>query len=65
MFVLGYGLHLADLYRNVPRVVDADREVVARRPGRLRRRARTGGDAAEGAEEAGARVAPRPVRRRP
>ena len=26
MFVLGYGLHRADLYRNVPRVVIADRD---------------------------------------
>jgi hypoxanthine phosphoribosyltransferase len=32
VFVLGYGLHLADLYRNVPRVVVADRDVVARDP---------------------------------
>ncbi|MFI5053444.1 MAG: phosphoribosyltransferase [Acidimicrobiia bacterium] len=28
VFVLGYGLHRADLYRNVPRVVEADRDVV-------------------------------------
>jgi hypoxanthine phosphoribosyltransferase len=28
VFVLGYGLHRADLYRNVPRVVIADRDVV-------------------------------------
>ncbi|MFI5047102.1 MAG: phosphoribosyltransferase [Acidimicrobiia bacterium] len=27
VFVLGYGLHLADLYRNVPHVVEADRRV--------------------------------------
>ena len=39
MFVLGYGLHLADLYRNVPRVVEADRDVRRARPRRLRRRA--------------------------
>jgi hypoxanthine phosphoribosyltransferase len=32
VFVLGYGLHYADLYRNVPYVVRADREVVAARP---------------------------------
>jgi hypoxanthine phosphoribosyltransferase len=32
LFVLGYGLHRADLYRNVPRVVVADRDVVARTP---------------------------------
>ena len=32
VFVLGYGLHRADLYRNVPRVVVADRDVVARAP---------------------------------
>ena len=33
VFVLGYGLHLADLYRNVPRVVVADRDVVRHDPG--------------------------------
>ena len=32
VFVLGYGLHFADLYRNVPYVVDADRDVVSARP---------------------------------
>ena len=32
VFVLGYGLHRADLYRNVPRVVVADRELVRTRP---------------------------------
>ena len=32
VFVLGYGLHRADLYRNVPRVVIADRALVASRP---------------------------------
>jgi hypoxanthine phosphoribosyltransferase len=32
VFVLGYGLHLADLYRNVPRVVTADRDVVGQDP---------------------------------
>jgi hypoxanthine phosphoribosyltransferase len=32
VFVLGYGLHRADLYRNVPRVVVADRDVVASTP---------------------------------
>ena len=32
VFVLGYGLHRADLYRNVPRVVVADRELVRARP---------------------------------
>jgi hypoxanthine phosphoribosyltransferase len=32
VFVLGYGLHRADLYRNVPRVVVADRAVVAASP---------------------------------
>jgi len=32
VFVLGYGLHFADLYRNVPYVVDADRAVVSARP---------------------------------
>lgn len=33
VFVLGYGLHLADLYRNVPRVVEADRHIVQYDPG--------------------------------
>jgi hypothetical protein len=28
VFVLGYGLHRADLYRNVPRVVEADPRVL-------------------------------------
>jgi hypoxanthine phosphoribosyltransferase len=32
VFVLGYGLHFADLYRNVPYVVEADRELVSARP---------------------------------
>lgn len=32
VFVLGYGLHRADLYRNVPRVVVADRDVVRAQP---------------------------------
>ena len=32
VFVLGYGLHRADLYRNVPRVVVADRDVVRTTP---------------------------------
>jgi hypoxanthine phosphoribosyltransferase len=32
VFVLGYGLHADDLYRNVPRVVVADRDVVAGTP---------------------------------
>jgi hypoxanthine phosphoribosyltransferase len=32
VYVLGYGLHQADLYRNVPRVVEAAREVVRDRP---------------------------------
>ena len=27
VYVLGYGLHQADLYRNVPHVVEADRRV--------------------------------------
>jgi hypoxanthine phosphoribosyltransferase len=33
VFVLGYGLHHVDLYRNVPYVVEADRRVVLDRPG--------------------------------
>jgi hypoxanthine phosphoribosyltransferase len=32
VFVLGYGLHRSDLYRNLPRVVAADREVVRAAP---------------------------------
>jgi hypoxanthine phosphoribosyltransferase len=32
VFVLGYGLHRADLYRNVPRIVEADPRVVHRDP---------------------------------
>jgi len=32
VFVLGYGLHQADLYRNVPFIVEADRNVVLDRP---------------------------------
>jgi hypoxanthine phosphoribosyltransferase len=31
VFALGYGLHYADLYRNVPYVVEADRELVRER----------------------------------
>ena len=38
VFVLGYGLHLADLYRNVPYIVEADRDVVLAGPGGVRRR---------------------------
>jgi hypoxanthine phosphoribosyltransferase len=32
VFVLGYGLHRADLYRNLPRIVAADRDVVRVQP---------------------------------
>jgi hypoxanthine phosphoribosyltransferase len=32
VYVLGYGLHQADLYRNLPYVVEADRRVVRDRP---------------------------------
>jgi hypoxanthine phosphoribosyltransferase len=32
VFVLGYGLHHTDLYRNVPYIVEADRRVVLDRP---------------------------------
>ena len=32
VFVLGYGLHQADLYRNVPRVVEADRRIAREVP---------------------------------
>jgi hypoxanthine phosphoribosyltransferase len=32
VFVLGYGLHQADLYRNVPFIVEVDRNVVFDRP---------------------------------
>jgi hypoxanthine phosphoribosyltransferase len=32
VFVLGYGLHRADLYRNLPRIVAADRDTVREQP---------------------------------
>jgi hypoxanthine phosphoribosyltransferase len=32
VFVLGYGLHQADLYRNVPHVVEADRRIAREAP---------------------------------
>jgi hypoxanthine phosphoribosyltransferase len=32
VFVLGYGLHHADLYRNVPYVVEADRKLLGEEP---------------------------------
>jgi hypoxanthine phosphoribosyltransferase len=32
VFVLGYGLHYDDLYRNLPYVVEADRHLVGERP---------------------------------
>jgi hypoxanthine phosphoribosyltransferase len=32
VFVLGYGLHRADLYRNLPRIVAADRDTVRDQP---------------------------------
>jgi hypoxanthine phosphoribosyltransferase len=51
VFVLGYGLHQADLYRNVPYIVEADRNVVLDRPAAYV-------DALYGA-------GPAPVRRRP
>ncbi len=33
VYVLGYGLHHKDLYRNLPEVYEADRTVVSRDPG--------------------------------
>jgi hypoxanthine phosphoribosyltransferase len=63
VFVLGYGLHVADLYRNVPRVVEADRRVVGHDAGAYLAALYPASARAEG-EEAGARVAPE-VRRRP
>ena len=33
VYVLGYGLHQADLYRNLPHVVEADRRVAHEDPG--------------------------------
>jgi hypoxanthine phosphoribosyltransferase len=32
VFVLGYGQHVADLYRNLPRVITADRDVLVADP---------------------------------
>jgi hypoxanthine phosphoribosyltransferase len=32
VFVLGFGQHVADLYRNLPRVVEADRDTIAADP---------------------------------
>ncbi len=32
VFVLGYGLHVADLYRNLPRIVTVDRRAITRDP---------------------------------
>jgi hypoxanthine phosphoribosyltransferase len=33
VFALGYGLHVADLYRNLPEVVQADPDVIRTDPG--------------------------------
>ena len=71
VFVLGYGLHLADLYRNVPRVVVADRDVVATDPDAYvapSTRLTTGNGRDDAGKERGARCyggRPVEVRRRP
>ena len=36
IFVLGYGLHFSDLYRNVPYIVEADRALAGRATGGVR-----------------------------
>jgi hypoxanthine phosphoribosyltransferase len=69
VFVLGYGLHRADLYRNVPRVVEADPRTLQQDPGAYldalyTHRARDAAPAPGGREGPGARVAGT-VRRRP
>jgi hypoxanthine phosphoribosyltransferase len=75
VFVLGYGLHQVDLYRNLPRVVEADPRLVRENPAvyldalyhaALERAPSADGGrlAPEVAGEAGARVAP-DLRRRP
>jgi len=61
VFVLGYGLHRADLYRNVPRVVIADRDLVASTPDAYVDAlygGRRGPSTPEGREEGGATVGP-------
>lgn len=62
VFVLGYGLHVADLYRNVPRVVKADRRAVQQDAGAYLTALYRAPVRANGVEP-GARVAPE-VRRR-
>jgi hypoxanthine phosphoribosyltransferase len=62
VFVLGYGLHQADLYRNVPHVVEADRRIARDAP-EAYVRALYGGRAGVEAGEAGGRVAPDPEAR--
>jgi hypoxanthine phosphoribosyltransferase len=69
VFVLGYGLHRADLYRNVPRVVEADPRTLQQDPGAYldtlyARRARDATPSPGRREGPGARVAGT-VRRRP
>src|SRR5262249_40511966 len=54
-FVLGYGLHQADLYRNVPRVVEADRRIARDHPEAYVAVLYTG-DPQVGVREAGGRV---------
>jgi hypoxanthine phosphoribosyltransferase len=68
VFVLGYGLHRADLYRNVPRVVEADPRLLQQDPGAyldaLYARSPQGPQPPRGRDDPGARVAGK-VRRRP
>jgi hypoxanthine phosphoribosyltransferase len=46
-YVLGYGLHVHDLYRNVPYVIAADRDVLVARPDAYVRDVYRNGDGAE------------------
>ena len=52
-YVLGYGLHVRDLYRNVPYVIAADRDVLVARPDAYVRDVYRDGN---GAENPGGRV---------
>ena len=55
-YVLGYGLHVRDLYRNLPYVVAADRDIVVARPDAYVDELYGADRAGFGAERAGGRV---------